>query len=390
MSTTKPRQRGSSITRVDLPSGPRWRFRLDLEPDPDTGRRRQRTLTFRTEGEAVEAQSKLRVDVAQRTYTEPSKVTLNEYLDGWLLAGQRTWRPSTLRSYTLALKPVRDALGRRKVQQIGRADIERLTASMLASGGRRKGQHRSPRTVALALTILSKALKDAVHDELIPRNPAEHVRKPRTEHREMSTWTPDEVRSFLAHVDADPLVGAWHLTMRGLRRGEVCGLRWSDIDFTGKTLTIRQARVEVGSQVVTGAPKTARGRRTLPLDDELARALRLTRERTVTDAQVVPLRQRGTDERLIVVDGCGEPLRPEVYGDLFARHAKAAGLPPIRLHDARHTALTLLLQQGVPVHVVARFAGHDPSVTLRTYAHVQADALKAAGDALGALYAGRL
>ena len=151
---------------------------------------------------------------------------------------------------------------------------------------------------------------------------------------------------------------------------------------------VRQTQVQVGHRVVVGPPTTTRGRRSIPLDPEALDALR----RTVTDAEVVPLRQRGAkrdDDRLVAVDVLWEPLHPEVYGDMFERHARAARLPRIRLHDARHTALTLLLGQGVPVHVVARFAGHDPSVTLRTYAHVTDDSARAASAALGALYGTR-
>ena len=91
----------------------------------------------------------------------------------------------------------------------------------------------------------------------------------------------------------------------------------------------------------------------------------------------------------MAVDPIGGPIRPDAYSDQFAAHVRAAGLPPIRLHDMRHSALSLLLQQGVPVHVVAKLAGHDPSVTLRTYAHAQDAAMEAAVAQLGALYAER-
>lgn len=263
---------------------------------------------------------------------------------------------------------------------------------MLTTGGRR-GQGRSPRTVQLFLTILGKAFADAVKDDLLARNVVDRVKRPHGQHVEMQTWSAEHARRFLAHVDDDPLVGLWHLTMRGLRRGEVLGLRWSDVDLDDAVVHVRQTRTQAGSQVVTGPPKTARGRRDIPLDPEAVGALRRTFERTVGTV-VVPLLQGGTPrtigDRIIAVDAGGEPLRPEVYGDAFARHAHDAGLPVIRLRDARHTALTLLLGQGIPVHVVAKFAGHDPSVTLRTYAHVTDDAARAASSALGTLYGTRL
>ncbi|NMM23275.1 MAG: site-specific integrase [Phycicoccus sp.] len=388
--TTKSRQRGSSIQRVELASGPRWRFRIDLEPGPD-GDRRQRTLTYKTEREAVTAQARIRAQISARMYTEPSKISVDEYLDTWMATSERSWRWSTHRSYLLAVKPAREAFGSKRLQAVTRADLESLVTKMLSTGGPH-GTGRSPRTVALLLTILRKAFQEAMADDLIPRNVVDRVAKPKTQQREMATWTAEQARVFLDRVEEDPLVGLWHLTMRGLRRGEVMGLRWGDIDLDRAVVHIRQARVQAGREIRVGPPKTARGLRDIELDFAAVDALRKTRERTL-GAEVVPLRQEGSgdglSERLVAVNAAGEPLHPEVYSDAFSRHARSADLPPIRLHDARHTALTLLLEQGTPVHVVARFAGHDPSVTLRTYAHVSDTAMAVAADALGALYARR-
>ena len=287
----------------------------------------------------------------------------------------------------MALKPARDAFGSTRLQRLTRADVERLVRSMLVSGGR-TGTGRSPRTVALLLTILVKCLSDAVHEGLVAQNAAARVRKPAQRHQEMSTWTMEEMAAFLAHVADDALVGAWTLSSIGLRRGEVLGLRWSDVDFERGVLHVRQARVQAGPKVVVNEPKTARGRRTIPMHAGLVAALKLTRQRTMLDAAVVPLRQRDSrgSDRLVVVDAIGQPLNPDRYSDLFERHLQAAALPSIRLHDLRHSALSILLAQGVPVHVAAKLAGHDPSVTLRTYAHAQDAAMMAAVDQLGALF----
>ena len=288
------------------------------------------------------------------------------------------------------MKPARAEFGSTRLQRLTRADVERLVRDMLATGGR-GGTGRSPRTVALLLTILVKSLNDAVHEGIVATNVAARVRKPAQQHREMETWTPEQMSAFLAAVEDDPLVGAWHLSALGLRRGEVLGLRWSDVDFERGVLHVRQARVQARNTVVVNEPKTARGRRTLPMHPGLVAALRATRQRTMLDAAVVPLRQRGArdGDRVVVVDAVGQPLTPDRYSDLFEQHVRAADLPPIRLHDMRHSALSILLAQGVPVHVVARLAGHDPSVTLRTYAHAQDAAMQTAVDQLGALFGTR-
>jgi integrase len=378
------RQVGGSIRRVTTKSGPRWRFVVDLGPDPDTGRRRQRQYTFSTENEAVQQQAALRVAVTAHAYVDRSRLTVNEYLDVWLAAGERHWRPSTHVSYAGAVQPARDAFGTTRLQRLERADIEALVAAMLRTGGR-DGRGRSPRTVALLLTILNKALKDAVADDLLARNPAQHVRKPTSPHTEMAVWDSGQAARFLDHVTDHPLTGALNLTMRGLRRGEVLGLQWGDIDFARGLVHIRRTRTQAGSRgVVVGPPKTSRGRRSLPLDPPLAEALRRTHQATVTEAVVRTLTSPA--DRWVTVDEMGEPLRPERYGDLFTTLAAEAGLPRIRLHDARHTALTLLLERGVPVHVVARFAGHDPAITMRQYAHVTQQGMDQASGVFGAAF----
>jgi integrase len=125
----------------------------------------------------------------------------------------------------------------------------------------------------------------------------------------------------------------------------------------------------------------------LPLDAPLVDALRHTYEAAVASSVVRPLVDPST--LWVAVDEAGEPLRPAAYGQMFTALAADAGLPRIRLHDARHTALTLLLGSGVAVHVVARFAGHDPSVTMPTYAHVTPDALAAASGVFGEAFGRR-
>ena len=367
------RQIGSSITRVETSRGPRWRFRVDAPPAPD-GRRRQRTLTYSSEREAIEAQARARVAIAGRAFVDPSRLTLSSYLDDWLAAGARQWRPSTHYSYASALQPARETLGHKRIQQLTRADLERLVSLMLASGGR-DGAGRSPRTVGLLLTVLHKALDDAIHDDLLVRNVVANVRRPSRAEREMKVWTPAQVRRFLAQVADDPLVGCWHSSMRGLRRGEVLGLRWPDIDFAKHSLTVRTTRVQVGGRVVVGGPKTERGRRTLPVDPQWAAALSATKERTMASIA-----------GWVAVDPFGEPVNTWSLRQRLPYPRRGSGLPYLRVHDLRHTAATTMLEAGVPVTVVAAFLGHDPSVTLRTYGHANPHALREAGQALSALY----
>jgi integrase len=370
------------IRKITLSDGSvRYRVVVNAGRKPD-GSRAQRTSTHRTRREAREWLAAVRSDMNRGTYVALQRTTLNEHLDTWL-EGKRDIRPATRRSYVDGMKPVRQMLGHKLLQDVTKADVEALVTSTLTTGGR-QGQGRSPRTVTMMLVVLQQAMQDAVRQGLIVRNVVSLVQKPRQVHHEMSAWTLEQTRTFLAHVADDRLYAAWLLTMHGLRRGEVLGLRWSDLTLDGPepTLAVRQTRVLVHASVVTiGEPKTARGRRMLPLPAGLVTAMRALQDRQAAERRLAGTAYQDTD--LVVVDELGRPIRLERYGDAFRRHARDAGLPEIRLHDARHTAASLMLALGYPVHVVAAWLGHDPVMTQRVYAHVHAAEMRSLGEAFG-------
>jgi integrase len=373
------------IRKLRLKNGTvRYRLVVDVGLRAD-GRRDQRTSTHPTLREARAELSRIRHEVNRSTYVAPVVLTVGQYLDEWLPGVQRRVRPSTFRGYVDALKPVREALGGHRLQQLSKGDVDRLVGDLLTSGRRigGKGQALSPRTVSLTLTILRMALEDALREGRVARNVAKLVDAPKQVHRDMRTWTPDEVKAFLAVAMRDRLAPAWLLSLYGMRRGEVLGLRWSDVDLEQGTVTISQTRVSVGAtRVVVSEPKTQRGRRQLPLDAAVCAALQTLRARQASERLAAGTAYEATG--LVVVDEAGQPLRPERYSDRFAQLARAAKVPAIRLHDARHTAATLMHLRGVPLAVISAWLGHaDPAFTLRTYAKSQAAMLREAGTVLG-------
>jgi len=363
----------------------RYRLVVDAGRTPD-GRRSQRTSTHRTLKEARDALAQIRAGLAGGTYIPASKTTAGGHLQTWL-AHRRDVRPSTLRQYRDSLAPYIATFGGRPLQQLTKMDVERVVTEQLSTGGR-SGLGRAPRTVNLGLTILSQALEDAVKQGLLPRNVAKLVMRPKQQPTQMSTWTVDECRAFLEQATQDRLHAAWELTLRGLRRGEVCGLRWDDIDLKQSVLRIRQTRTEVDGRVVIGEPKTSRSRRALPMDPTLTAALHDLRRRQASE-RLTAGPAAYDDSGWIVVDELGRAIAPSVYSDRFARLARRAALPVIRLHDARHSWATLAHLNGVPVATISAWLGHaTASFTMSTYVHSQADSLRAAGSLMGDLLAG--
>jgi integrase len=239
----------------------------------------------------------------------------------------------------------------------------------------------SNRTVCAMLTVLSSALTTAMKRGLVARNVAQLVDRPAIEHREMSTWTPQQAERFREHVRSDRLYACWLLTLAGWRRSEVLGLAWSAVNFDAGTVSVAQARVVVrGAGTATGAPKSERSRRTLPMPANVMLALRALNAQQKRER--VAFGPTWIDTGLIAVNADGSPIRPETCSNAFRRHCAAAGVPVIRLHDTRHTAATRMLHSGTAVTAAAKWLGHDPAMTLRVYGHVYEDALVSAGDAL--------
>lgn len=205
--------------------------------------------------------------------------------------------------------------------------------------------------VRYALQVLEAALETAVRDGLAPRNPVEHVERPRGPSAPGAAWDAEQAQSFMAVAATDRLHAGWLLAIHGLRRGEVLGLRWEDVDLEERTMRITRARVAVGSEVVISGTKTARGVRTLPLPRDVADALIATRVRQDVEHQAAGPGYLASG--YVVVDEAGAPLRPEAFSDAFRRLAGRAGCPPVRLHDLRHTSVSLKRSLGWPDHLVA-------------------------------------
>ncbi len=374
------------IRKITLKDGnARYRVVVDVGLRP-SGQRDQRTRTFRTRADARKWLTATRSQVTAGGYVRPINETVDAHLDSWLeskrLSGNR---PATMRCYTDSLRHVRSILGGKPLQSLTAEDVELVKAAMLDGTARRvgtKGKPLSARSVNLMLGTLQQALDQAVKRGKTPRNVAALVDRAAGAAKPGAAWTQIEVAAFKERASRDRLYVAWLLTCCGLRRGEVLGLEWErDLDLGEGTVTVRVSRTTVAGQIVEGPPKTRRGARTLPLDAEILTLLRKLRMRQNQERLAAGTAYDGSLGK-VVVDELGRPLRPEWYSDRFARIAREAGVPVIRLHDARHTSVTIMRSLGIPSHVVAAWHGHDEAVMARTYTHTFLDEMRAAAKRL--------
>lgn len=217
-----------------------------------------------------------------------------------------------------------------------------------------------PITVRATLTAFQAVVQSYVDEGVVPRNVVALVERPKdrsvaddgmsgdsTTEPTLKSWTAEEAQAFRESIRADRLFACWLLSLYGLRRSEVLGLRWSAVDLETGTVSILRGRVAVGASTVVDDPKSRRSRRDLPIPDDLAEALRALKVQAKRETLAVG----GTwsEERFVAAREDGEPVSPEWYSDEFHRLRKRAGLPRVKLHGLRNTSVTLMLDRGIPV-----------------------------------------
>ena len=366
----------------------RYQLTVDAGISSETGKRQQVRRRYATEKQARDALAEITQQVSSDAFVPRKTVTVEDLCADWI-ASLHNARATTVNAYRFSLAPLRERHGDLPAQKLTRPDLDKLLIALRDGGtATAKGKPRrawSARSLNKAVDAWRVMLAYGVERRELSHNVAASMKKVPRVRREMATYTPDEIRRVLRTADKDRNGHLWYLALSGLRRGEVAGLKWSDVDLDAGTVTIARNRVQAGAgTVVENAPKTVSSRRTLPLDDGLIGVLRRASARYAQEK--LALGAAYTDSGYVAVNEIGEPYTPDTLTRMWHKLAKAAGVRPIRLHDARHSCGTALHLRGVPLAVIAKWLGHaDAATTARIYAHSQDNALRAAGQSLGAV-----
>ncbi|MGG3889601.1 tyrosine-type recombinase/integrase [Metabacillus fastidiosus] len=360
--------------------GSSWYFVAELGTDPLTGKRkRKKQRGFKTKKDAEKALALIEAEVYKGTYFEPSNTSYKEHILDWYKSKKQSINIQTAGTYD-------SIINHRIIPSLGHISLSSLTPILLQNYvNELHDEGLSSATIKKIYNIIKGSLDYAVNMELLPSNPMKKLQLPKDKKKEMTVWEVPDIKAFLHVAKTDRFYIAFHLAITtGMRRGEILGLRWKDIDFHKGVLYVRQTLSKDGKQFLVGA-KTESSVRSIKLPKETLSALQsqkinISKEKLRHGAAYV-------DHDLVVCTMKGTPVNPNNLTRTFNKLIEEAKAPPIRFHDLRHTHATMLLAQGVAAKVISERLGHSNiKTTLDIYSHVLPNMQEEAANQIDILF----
>ena len=363
----------------------RWEGRYTAGHDPETGKAIYKNVLGRSQAEVKEKLKQAIGEIQALDVTKAGKYTVGEWMEVWFQDYAKIKvRPSSHQTYQGYIhNHIRPNIGDIPLEKLTSLDLQKFYKKLLTTGrvdrleAKRQPKGLSAKTVRNIHQILSSALKLAQEQRLILTNPAEGCALPRVEHQEMKTLTTVQLASFFREARESGVFELYYLELAtGLRRGELLGLKWEDVDLERGDLRVRRQVSRINGKVVEAPLKTKNAYRTLPLAEDTVSVLREQRRKVGNSPWVFPSPNGGR-------------ISPDSVLHMLHRVLERAGLPKVRFHDLRHTFATLALQNGVDVKTVSGMLGHfSAGFTLDTYAHITSAAQRQAAQTMGSVLAG--
>ncbi len=358
----------------------KWAIVLDVgERDPKTGKKKRKWHSFTgTKRQADSECARLIAALEAGSYIEPSKQTVEQYLEEWLKFITPSVAPKTLERYAeICRKTIAPQIGDVVLSKLKTDRIDAAFSAMLTSGRRGTAGGLAPRTVHHARRVLIKALGQAVTWDRLSKNPALATTPPKVERKKMTAYDAGQTADLLdAMRPTRMFVPTLLAVMCGMRRGEIVALRWRNVDLDGKVISIAESAEQTKEGVRFKPPKSGKAR-TVALSGYVADELRSHRARQAEEQLKLGL--RGDEDSFVVAQVDGKHLQPRSLTHEWMRIIQKTALPRIRFHDLRHTHASQMLAAGVHPKIASERLGHSTiGITLDLYSHVmpgmQADA----------------
>lgn len=357
----------------------RWEGRYTAGHDPETGKQVFKNVLGKTQAEVKEKLKKALADSQKLDLAKQGKYTVGTWMDAWFEnVAKIKVRPSSHQTYKGYIdNHIKPNIGSISLEKLTTMDLQKFYRKLLTSGRveRIEAEHQpkglSAKTVRNINQVISSAMDLAVAQKIILTNPTNACELPKVEHKEMQTVPAEQLSAFLEEAKRSGVYEMYYIELStGLRRGELLGLKWEDIDWKNGILRVRRQVARVDGKIVEAPLKTKNSYRAVTISPQAVEVLKLQKAKT-NDAYVFPSPNGG-------------PISPDSVNNMLKRVLERAGISKVRFHDLRHTFATLALQNGVDIKTVSGMLGHySAGFTLDTYAHVTTAAQKEAAQTMG-------
>jgi integrase len=327
----------------------------------EKGIRIKKTKTFIKKSEALKALKEFEADKTKGSLVAPSSTTFQDWIQYWIEdVKSMQCAETTLYGY-------RNIINNHLIPILGKCKLQDMSVTMLNKYFKKKQtEGLTKTTIRKHYDLLKSVFKQALDEEKILKNPLDKIDPIKPEDKEMNFYNTDQLKTLFAIIEDDRMEIVVKLAgLLGLRREEIAGLKWKNVDFEDKTIKISEVRTQAGKDTIEKGTKTKSSKRTLHMPDEILELLKKIRSIQEENQKILLC-----EFEYVVAWDDGKPYRPNYLSDLFKKIIDDHKLPPLRLHDLRHTFASLANELGISLYDISKALGHgDVGVTSKVYTH---------------------
>ena len=365
----------------------KWCGQVTVGFNPKTGKQKRKSFYGDTKKEVTRKMTEFKHKMNIGEYIEPSNMKLSEWLERWLEGRKSTLAYNTFKSYKSKIKKhLNPVLGDISLKDLKARHIQEMLNHKLEHGKLNGKGGLAPVSVNLLYRILHAALEQAVKENLLPSNPCKAVETPKERNREMETWNSQQVNKFLEAAEESKHHALFYIALNtGMRRGELIGLTWEDIDLDKQKIEVKRQMVRTDNGLEFKEVKSEASKRTIPLTDNVVKFLKS--HKIKQGEKKLSAGAAYNDRDLVFCNKAGHAIDSTNLNREFKRVIERAKVPDIRFHDLRHTFATLFIENGGAIKTLQQILGHTSvTITMDTYSHVTEEMLSEAAQNIDEMY----